>query len=196
MSMENSELYQKYHYGNHWEDRPGNYANHFIDFLKKRSVEKGILLDIGCGSGRDVDIMTRNLKLKVFGLDVDRSVIERAKKSFPKSMFICQNSEEISFTENYLTAAFAINVMHYLNYQLVLENVWNMLISGGYFFVHFNTSITDINGKIDYQDDIGEIKRMLNKFQIIYEQEFERIDFLPIEHTHKILELILQKPLR
>jgi len=115
--MENIELHEKYYYGSHWEDRPGNYANHFIDFLKKISVNKGILLDIACGSGRDVDIMTRDLKqLKVFGLDLDGVVIERAKKSFPKSMFICQNAEEISFTENRLTAVFAINVMHYLNY--------------------------------------------------------------------------------
>lgn len=123
------------------------------------NLSEGVLLDIGCGTGRDVNAMSKKSKLKIVGIDSSFEVINMARKQFPDNIFVRENFEDLSLNHNYLTAVFAINVMHYLNYELAVAKIFDFLVPGGYFFVHFNLEIKDLSGKIDYQDDILSINK-------------------------------------
>jgi len=59
--------------------------------------------------------------------------------------------------------------------------------------MHFNLSVVDKDGNVDYQQDEEEVKKLILPFDIVESQRIQRIDSKPIEHTHDILELILQK---
>jgi len=96
--MENIELYQKYKNGRHWDDHPTDYAERFASFLKVQNFD-GLLVDIGCGKGRDVDIFQRN-EFNVLGIDVSSQEINIAQRTYPFSRFQVDSAERLSFPEN------------------------------------------------------------------------------------------------
>ena len=52
-------LFNKYSSGKHWESHPTAYAEHFAQFLKGKNFD-GLIVDIGCGNGRDVDVFSKS----------------------------------------------------------------------------------------------------------------------------------------
>lgn len=190
--MQNQKLYNKYLKGKHWEDHPIIYAERFSDFLKKEKFND-LLIDIGCGSGRDVNVFVNN-KLKCKGIDNSKDYILSAIKEFPNCNFEVQNAENLNFKDSSIGAVFMINVIHYLNKEKAINEILRVLKPKGFFFIHFNISIIDINGKMDYSNSEEEILNLVSKFKILEKNIFERVDLKPVKHTHKIMELILQKP--
>ena len=65
--MRSEKLYQKYADGRHWEKHPTLYAETFAEFLKSVNFE-GLVVDVGCGNGRDVDVFSK-LGFNVLGVD-------------------------------------------------------------------------------------------------------------------------------
>lgn len=189
--MKSKELYQKYSDGRHWEKHPILYAENFAEFLKKVNL-CGLLVDVGCGSGRDVNVFSR-LGFNALGIDNSKDEIENCKKKYPKLKFEIQNAECLKFKDNLIDAYFMINVIHYVNKEKAIKEMFRTLKPEGYLLIHFNIEIIDKNGNRDYHQDQKEILKLISKFKIIKQNLFERVDFLPVEHKHKILELILQK---
>jgi len=93
--MHSLKLYHKYFKGKHWERHPTIYAETFTNFLKKHHF-KGLLIDIGCGNGRDIDVFTR-AGLDAIGIDKE---ISSAQTNFPKVRFEIQDIEKLSFIGN------------------------------------------------------------------------------------------------
>ena len=85
-----------------------------------------------------------------------------------------------------------INVIHYTNQKKVLNEIFRVLKVNGYAFIYFNIEIKDEND-IDYHQDEKEILDLISNFKIIEKNVFTRTDAIPKIHTHKIMELILQK---
>jgi len=75
-----------------------------------------------------------------------------------------------------------------------INEIFRTLKSKGYFFIHFNLSIMDKEGNEDYHHSEEEVLKLVSKFKILHKKILKRVDHKPIEHTHKIIELILQKP--
>ena len=86
-----------------------------------------------------------------------------------------------------------INVIHYVDKLRAINEIKRILKDKGYFFIHFNLKIVDKEGKIDYMHEEKEIIDLIKDFEIVSKNIFERVDTKPIEHTHKIMELILRK---
>jgi SAM-dependent methyltransferase len=189
--MEEQKLYDKYLQGKHWEKHPTIYAESFVKFLKEKKFDD-LILDIGCGNGRDVNVFEEN-NFKSLGVDYKKEEIDLCRKNFPKLRFEIQNAENLKIKNNSVGAVFMINVIHYLNEKKSLDEVYRILKNGGYFFIHFNIQIEDKNGKIDYKHDEKDIFELISRFKIIKKRKFERVDIQPKEHTHEIVELILQK---
>jgi SAM-dependent methyltransferase len=189
--MKEKVLYEKYNSGKHWENHPTIYAERFLDFLKERRFS-GLLVDLGCGSGRDVNFFSKN-GLNVKGIDLDEKEISLAKKNFPEICFEIQDVEKLSFADKSIDYIFMINVIHYLDKEKAIKEVYRTLKDGGYFFIHFNLEIKDNNDKIDYSQKEEEILSLVKDFKIIKKKIFKRVDTKPLKHTHKIMELVLQK---
>ncbi len=189
--MQSRDLYDTYHEGKHWYAHPAQYAESFADFLMEHSFE-GPLIDIGCGSGRDVDFF-HAVGLDALGIDSSEAEIRGARERFPDSRFEIQDAEHLAFPDGSVGAFFMINIIHYLDQKLALRGIFMALRPGGHLFVHFNLEIKDGNGTIDYFQKEGDILSSVSDFEIIRKRELERIDQLPKPHTHRILELILQK---
>lgn len=189
--MQSEKLYKKYSTGRHWEQHPTSYAEHFSIFLKQNNF-KGQIVDIGCGNGRDVNFFSKS-GFNVSGIDYDKKEILLAKNNFPSLKFEVKNIENLDFQDNSVDAFFMINVIHYVDKEKTLQEIFRVLKSKGYFFIHFNIEITDKNGNVDYQHSEKDILKSISKFKIIEKKIFEREDLKPIKHKHEIMELILQK---
>jgi len=190
--MESKSLYQKYSDGRHWENHPTLYAESFAEFLKKQNFE-GLIVDVGCGNGRDVEVFLK-LGFNALGIDNVSKEIEDNKKKFHELKFEIQNAENLKFDDNSVDAFFMINVIHYVHKEKAIQEIFRASKPRGYFFIHFNIEIIDKSGKIDYSHNQEDILKLVSKFKILQKKIFERVDHQPVEHKHKIMELILQKP--
>lgn len=189
--MQEEVLFEKYNNGRHWEKRPTIYAEKFVDFLKEKNFN-GLIIDIGCGNGRDVNVFTQ-ASFDAWGIDYLQKEIDIAKNKFPQISFEVQNVESLEFEDNSVDAFFMINVIHYVEKIKAMKEILRTLKSKGYFFIHFNIEIVDKAGKVDYSHSEEEIMKLVSEFKIVHKKVFERIDKIPVEHKHKIIELILQK---
>lgn len=189
--MESEKLYAKYNEGKHWEQHPTIYALRFANFLKENNFW-GSIVDVGCGDGRDAEIFLQT-GFDVLGIDNSETVILEARKKHPNLEFQIQNAENLSFKENSVGALYMINVIHYLKKEKAIREILRVMKPGGYFFIHFNEEIRDKFGNIDYCHDAKEIMGLISDFAVLEKNEFEREDQKPVVHSHKVMELILQK---
>lgn len=189
--MEERLLFEKYDEGKHWESHPTIYAEEFFNFLKE-SKFSGKLIDLGCGNGRDINFFSK-AGISSIGVDYSERDINSAEDAFPNCKFENGNIENLNFSDDSFSAAFMINVIHYVKKQEAIDEVFRILKNGGYFYIHFNLSIIDKNGVVDYSDSEEKIIKLLSRFKIIKGEVFERIDTIPKKHTHKIFKLILKK---
>lgn len=189
--MRSEALYHKYKKGRHWENHPTAYAERFTSFLKEQDFH-GLLVDVGCGTGRDVDVFSDN-GFNVLGIDKSEEMLALAKLNFPHCNLEKQDAEKLSFSNGAISAYFMINVIHYVNQEQTIRELYRTLHKEGYVFAHFNKLIVDDHGYADYQQSESEIFNLVSCFDVIDRKVFERVDKKPKKHTHNILELILQK---
>ncbi len=190
-AMREQELYDKYLSGKHWYSHPLEYAAEYAEFLRSRGFE-GLLVDLGCGSGRDVHQFAQ-YGLDVIGVDLSESEVSNAKQNYPDSRFRVQNIENMDFGDGAVAAFYMINVVHYLNRDAAVKEIYRCLKEGGYLYIHFNLLIQDAEGNIDYQDSEVAILEQLSYFSIVKHRIFERKDFEPFPHEHQVLCLVLEK---
>ena len=188
--MQSQILFNTYLKGEHWKNRTAIYAEKFSEFLRKKEFNK-LVLDIGCGNGRDVNAFQKQ-GFTVIGIDYSTRKISLAKENFPQCNFEVQNAENLDFPNESVGACFMINAIHYTNQKKVLNEIFRVLKVNGYAFIYFNIEIKDEND-IDYHQDEKEILDLISNFKIIEKNVFTRTDAIPKIHTHKIMELILQK---
>ena len=96
------------------------------------------VLDVGCGTGNQVNLMTQKGIVAV-GLDKSKDMIDRANQKFPTLRFI-QGDANDSILFNY-SAFTHITCLYYTIYyidnkSLFFQNAFNWLIPGGYLGIH------------------------------------------------------------
>ncbi len=186
--MNNKDLFQKYN-DRHWEFHPTKYAEEFSEFLKNKNFA-GLIIDAGCGTGRDVNVFYKN-GFNVLGIDNSKEEIKKAKEKYPNCKFQERDIETLDLKD--VGAFFMINVIHYVNAEKALNSIFNYLKKGRFLFIHFNLMIIDEQGNIDYEQKEEEINKLISKFEIIQKEFIERVDLKPKKHKHKILQFILQR---
>lgn len=193
--MENQKLFDKYSDGNHWENHPTIYAEYFADFLKERhkeNISSKVLVDLGCGNGRDVNVFY-NISPLVMGIDSSLKEILDVEKRYNRLGFRVEDIERLTFPFETIDAYFCINVMHYVNQKKVLREIYRTLHPGGYSFIHFNLLIIDENYSIDYHQKKSDVYELVKEFEIVEEKIFLREDPVPLPHIHHVMQVILKK---
>jgi len=97
------------------------------------------VLDIGCGTGGDVEEFRKEGVGKVVGMDASDAMIEIARKKFPKNDYRGKEAENIG---SFAAAEFNLVTMYYFTYYYlrdrdqVFRNIFNWLQPGGCLVIH------------------------------------------------------------
>jgi SAM-dependent methyltransferase len=129
------------------------WSEYLISLLKSYGVEEGLVLDLGCGTGK----MTRLLSdagYDMIGVDNSEEMLEIATEyETEEILYLCQDMREF---ELYGTVAAVVSVCDSMNYILeeeelltVFQLVNNYLDPGGVF-------IFDLNTLYKYRELLGE----------------------------------------
>ena len=191
--MKNEELFLKYNLGNHWNRHSAEYADCFLSLLPAKIPADFFIVDAGCGNGKNTDFLNE-VGFNVLGIDKDPEEIASASVVFPQSRFFIMDVEDLAFSNEYVDAFFLTNVIHYLDEEKALKEIWRTLKPNRFLYVHYNLLIKDVSGRVDYVDSEERIfKTIYPLFDVIFAAWRRRVDRQPFPHKHTFLELMLQK---
>ena len=123
-----------------------------FDQLLRRRLAPGMrVLDIGCGSGRNLVYLLQS-GYEVFGIDSDPISIQvvqqlaaRLAPHLPPDNFRVEAVEQISFPEAFADVVFSSAVLHFARddaqFTAMLRGTWKVLRRGGLLFCRLASSI-------------------------------------------------------
>ena len=124
-----------------------------LKWLKKilNQIEPGsTVLDIGCGSGKPVDIEIEK-NHKVFGVDISKEMIKIAKNNVPNGEFIHKDFRDLEFSNNSFDAIVAFYVIELIprkEHEAVLYKFMKWLKPKGFLLFTLEAN--------EYIDETGE----------------------------------------
>ena len=136
--MNNIYPYQNKNYG--WKNAEAveSYLYIFpkIIQLLPKSKSKLLILDAGCGNGYLASQLA-NMGHEVYGIDVDRDGIEIARNHFDNVHFyVCSVYDDLTQFEKKFDVIISTEVIEHLySPQLFLNNLYKILIPGGYLII-------------------------------------------------------------
>jgi SAM-dependent methyltransferase len=156
------------------------WADYIEGILRQYGIEKGLVLELGCGTGA----MTRRMASKgydMIGVDVSEEMLSHARQRSEGTedniLYLCQDMREF---ELYGTVAAVFCVCDTINYMLsqedlskVFNHVGNYLDSGGLF-------IFDMDTEYLYKEVLGDNINIMNheKGSFIWENNFYPEDMI------------------
>ena len=92
-----------------------------------------VLLDVGCGTGRYSIPLAKKLDLELVGVDISRSMLNEARKKWPRGLWLHGRIRELLREGNIgpVDAALFAYVLHCLDWQTALESLRPSLSLGG-----------------------------------------------------------------
>jgi 2-polyprenyl-3-methyl-5-hydroxy-6-metoxy-1,4-benzoquinol methylase len=117
------------------------------------------VLEIGCGSG----FFTRELansRASVTAIDISPDLLDLAKSNLTNSnvTFIVENAYDMSFEDNSFDAVVGISVLHHLDIDKGLSEIFRVLKPGGFMLF---TEPNMMNPQIALQKNIPALKKFL-----------------------------------
>jgi len=109
---------------------PEKYCLDLISASHRRSI-----LDIGVGGGRTTGFLSSMFD-KYIGIDYSEKMIAAAKSLYPDADLRTMDARKLEFKEPFDCVMFSYNGIDYVNYtdrQLILREIANVLIPGGYY---------------------------------------------------------------
>jgi Methylase involved in ubiquinone/menaquinone biosynthesis len=169
-----------------WDRRVGMLTNSLMSGMK--------VLEIGCGTGFFTkEIIKKSVQL--IAIDISPELIEVARKTILDSNveFIIENAYQMSFDDQTFNAVIGSSVLHHLNVDSALNEIYRVLIPGGY--IAF-TEPNMMNPQIALQKNIPALKKALgdspdeSAFFIwsirkkLKKSGFTNIDIIPFDFLH------------
>jgi SAM-dependent methyltransferase/uncharacterized protein YbaR (Trm112 family) len=112
----------------------------FYDWMERNLGPQDLVLDIGCGPGRQCVPMAER-RIRAIGIDIDEDMLgEAVKTAQEKSLgklvdFIVADGENPPVKQNSFTACVLYGVLHHLSDKgKAIANASTKLVSGGYFY--------------------------------------------------------------
>ena len=109
------------------------------EIINKTSAdETSVILDVGCGTGHHVDLLSQQ-NLKVVGIDISPSMIQKAKENFPGKDFSVGNAlNSTQFNYNVFTHILCLyfTIYYFPEKRQFFDNCMDWLMPGGYLIVH------------------------------------------------------------
>ncbi len=167
-----------------------NFAFFWEDELKefKQLLNKGKIIDVGCGSGRDSEMLT-NSGYKCVGVDFSEEMIGRAKNRIPEGTFFEMDFFDMKFADNTFDGFWAAaSLLHVARKDIkdVLSEIKRIVKDDGTGFISIKEKRKLDEGYIDHRN-YKDIKR----YFVFYDQsEFANIlkmsGFEVLKKTKKI----------
>lgn len=127
-----------------YESSACDYARNVEDLHPHKEAERflslipsgGSIIDIGCGSGRDVKKFS-DRGFRVTGIDFSPSMIEIAKSNAPKATFQTVDMHSLNLEEIFDAAWANASLLHIPKSHLpkILEQIYNILNDNGLFYI-------------------------------------------------------------
>ena len=85
----------------------------FFEYIKNKESK---ILDIGCGGGKFLNILSANNYCNTFGVEPDQQLIEGLLAEFPefKDRIKCSGATTLPFEDSFFDCVYFFNVMHHL----------------------------------------------------------------------------------
>lgn len=162
---------------NYWENYYKKQAapvipSTFAKFVSQNLVEENILMELGCGNGRDSIFFSQN-KINVIAIDQSKEEIEKLKNQYNNIIFKCNdfvNDSQIYTPDynDYIYSRFTLHSINEKEQMIVLKNVYTSLKKGGLFLIEVRSTNDEIFGK----------GQLVERNAYIYEEHYRRfIDF-------------------
>lgn len=104
-----------------WHKTRQEFWPEIVDTIKQNINGNENIIDVGCGNGRLLKILSSYPDIKYFGIDPSQKLIDYARADFPYNRFeICDGLNIVAKNEEY-DICFSIAVMHHLPVSLVAE---------------------------------------------------------------------------
>lgn len=85
------------------------------DFVKNKIPKNSIVLDVGCGEGYGVNLLSKNVT-KIIGLDIDKNIIAHASKKYGKNcIYKLYDGKKIPYKANTFDAVIFLQVIEHIN---------------------------------------------------------------------------------
>ena len=89
------------------------------------------ILDLGCGSGRDLHDWGVMPEDEVTGIDLEGTRLAAAERRFPDRTYLQAAGEQLPFPDEYFDRVIASVSMPYMRIPRVLSEIHRVLVSGG-----------------------------------------------------------------
>ncbi|MCK5536085.1 MAG: methyltransferase domain-containing protein [Bacteroidales bacterium] len=131
-------------------------ANYFVNLGKINSQSK--VLEIGCGTAIFTEKIYNKTKAKITAIDISEDLLNQAKKKLPEVIFKIDDAMNLSFDDNYFDLVYGSSILHHLDFEKSLSEIFRVLKHGGIvIFAEPNM----INPQIFVQKNIPFIKRWM-----------------------------------
>ena len=98
----------------------------FMKSIKKNKTST--ILEIGCGQGFNTQILAKNKKNDVIGIDLSKDEIKIARKRYKTVRFEVMNAENLKFKDNTFDKIYAIQILEHVdNLSKVLDEISRVL---------------------------------------------------------------------
>ncbi|UCD92050.1 MAG: class I SAM-dependent methyltransferase [Methanobacteriota archaeon] len=124
-----AEEYSRYHFGKSFRNRLGIFLEHLPD--------GELVLDVGCGSGRDVKYLIEH-GINAIGIDLSKRIVAQAKKYVPEATFHHMDMRKLTFEESTFSGILAMaSVLHLPKRELpdLLAEFSRVLKEGGLLYL-------------------------------------------------------------
>ncbi len=174
--------------------------------IKKASLDENKkVLEIGCGTGEFTYYLSRS-KSKIIATDIFKEFLDIARKkaSFSNVQFQCARGESLeNFSNNYFDVVCGISILHHLDIELALKNIYRVLKPKG---IMIFSEPNMLNPQILIQKNITFIKKILGdspdetaffRWQIrclLEKNNFENINVIPFDFLHPFLPKFFVPP--
>lgn len=102
-----------------------------------QKIKFNSLLDVGCGTGHLISLLTKNKKNKYIGLDISSNMIDEAKKKKIKNTkFVVGSAENLPFDNNsFDVVTCSESAHHYLDLSKSIKEAYRVLKDKGYYII-------------------------------------------------------------
>ena len=110
-------------------------CKNIYDYLKDKEYEK--LLDIGCGTGYLINMLSKDYNAEFTGLDLSPEMIKQAKsKNIKNATFVEGRSDELPFEDNtFNIVTCSQSFHHYPETNKPMKEAWRVLKTGGLYIL-------------------------------------------------------------
>lgn len=128
-----------------WDNENQRNEQVISEILDNGGISEGArVLDVACGTGvLFPDYISRNAS--VTGIDISTEMVKMAKSKFPQIEVICSDAENFAADEKFDAVMIYNAFPHFLNPQRLIENLANLLKTGGRISIAHGASREEIH---------------------------------------------------